>query len=340
LPNVVMDTSSHRRVIVIGASLGGVSALKRLCLGLPKDSPAPICIVLHVGAHKSILPEILRSAGALPAAHARDGEPLTNGHIHIAPPDHHMRIDGDAVRISRGPKEHHSRPAIDPLFRSAARSLGPRAIGVVLTGLLDDGTAGMQAIKEVGGTCMVQDPNEAAAPSMPASVLKYVAVDHCIRLDEFGPLLSRLAAEPVVESSRSTEPAIRTLHEDDISLGLGDAMEHLRAIGRPSTFTCPDCGGSLWQIAGVSPQRFLCHTGHAFSLEALISSQSLATDETLWSALRALQEKRELLLRAMAVAETAAHGALVASLRGKVAALSTSAETLRALVAGVDETDS
>jgi two-component system chemotaxis response regulator CheB len=309
-------------------------------MNLPRNFAAPVCVVLHVGAYKSILPELLSSAGALPASHAFDGQPLKEGHIYIAPPDHHMRVDGKVVRVGRGPKEHHSRPAIDPLFRSAARSFGPRAIGVVLTGLLDDGTAGMQAIKEFGGTCMVQDPAEADAPSMPASVLKHVSVDHCACLDAIGSILSRLVKEPTDGGFSAMVSPNRTIHEDDVSLGVGDAMEHLRAIGNPSTYSCPDCSGNLWQIAGVSPQRFLCHTGHAFTLESLLSAQSRATDETLWSAIRALQEKRDLLLQARNVAQANGDEELGEVLRQKGEALFASSKSLRKLVEEVDEASS
>jgi two-component system, chemotaxis family, protein-glutamate methylesterase/glutaminase len=321
----------NSRLVVVGASLGGVSALRRLCGHLPKDFAAPICIVLHVGAHESILPKLLSSAGALPAVHPSDGQRLEPGRIYVAPPDNHLRVDDGVVRLTRGPKEHHARPAIDPLFRSAARSCGSRTIGVVLTGLLDDGTPGMQAIKEQGGTCVVQDPAEAEAASMPASVLKYVAVDHCVRLDDLAPLLSRLAKEPPQQPARM--PSInRTTHEDDVSRGIGNAMEHLRAIGSPSTFSCPDCSGTLWQIAGVTPRRYLCHTGHAFTLESLRSAQSLGTDEALWSAIRALQEKRELVLQALNVATEERRADQEDALRDEAASLDISAKSLRRLL--------
>lgn len=323
-------------LVVVGASLGGVSALRRFCSGLPGDFSAPICVVLHVGAHKSILPEILASAGALPAAHPFDGQRLEQGRIYVAPPDNHMRVDGDFVRLLRGPKEHHSRPAIDPLFRSAARSWGARTIGVVLTGSLNDGTAGMQAVKEYGGTCIVQDPAEAEAASMPSSVLKHVAVDHCIRLDELAALLCKLVKEPFEETPAMSSPN-RTTHEDDVSQGVGDALEHLRAIGSPSTFTCPDCSGTLWQIAGVAPQRYLCHTGHAFTLETLRRAQSLATDGALWSAIRALQEKRAMVLEALNVASAEGDEVQAVALREEAAALDASARSLRELVEAVAE---
>jgi two-component system chemotaxis response regulator CheB len=325
-------------LVVIGASLGGVTALRRFCMGVSRDFGAPICVVLHVGAHKSILPDILASAGALPAVHASEGQRLEGGRIYVAPPDNHMRVENDIIRVVRGPKEHHSRPAIDPLFRSAARSWGARTIGVVLTGLLDDGTPGMQAIKEYGGTCVVQDPAEAEAPSMPASVLKHVAVDHCVRLEALAPLLSRLVEEPFTQTA-VMPPTNRVEHEDDVFQGIGDPIEHLRAVGSPSTFSCPDCHGTLWQVAGVAPQRFLCHTGHAFTLKSLRSVQALETDGALWSAIRALQEKRELALRALDLAVTEGDDLQVGALREQTASLDAHARLLRTLVEKVDQTD-
>jgi two-component system, chemotaxis family, protein-glutamate methylesterase/glutaminase len=327
----------HPRLIVIGASLGGVAALKQFCSGLPRNFKAPICVVLHTGAQKSMLPDILNAAGPLRAMHAVDGAALEMGRIYIAPPDHHMRVDGNSLRLARGPKEHHSRPAIDPLFRSAALSWQRRVIGVVLTGLLEDGTPGMQAIKACGGTAIVQDPVEAMAPSMPLSVVRHVDVDHCVRLSELAPLLcSLLETASVDESQRETSMPSPTLHEEAISLGLGNAMEHLRAIGSPSTFTCPDCHGSLWEVAGTSPRRFRCHTGHAFTFETLRETQSQATDEALWSSIRALQEKRELSLQAEQLAIAAADLVTAAVRRAEAARLQLAIDSLRQLVEGVD----
>ena len=325
------------RLVVVGASLGGVAALCRLCMHLPSDFPAPICVVLHVGAHRSVLPEILGRAGPLRVVHGAGGQVPKPGTIYIAPPDQHMRVDGEVIRLLRGPKEHHARPAIDPLFRSAARTYGARTIGVVLTGMLDDGTTGMQAIKQSGGTCVVQDPAEAEAPSMPSSVLRYVDVDHCVRLDDLAPLLSRLVREPFDGSPTMPSPN-RTTHEDDVSLGAGEVIEHLRAVGSPSTYSCPDCGGTLWQVAGAAPHRYVCHTGHAFTLESLRSAQSVATDAALWSAIRALQEQRHLALQALDVAIHAGEDKRASTLREKAALLEANFQSLRKLVEQIDET--
>lgn len=286
------------RIVVIGASTGGVQALGALASGLPANFGAPVLIVLHVGAQRSILPELLSSKGPLPASHAVDGEPIVAGRIYVAPPDHHLLVEDTHMRLSRGPKENFTRPAIDPLFRSAALAYGTRAIGVVLTGKLDDGTAGLQAIDECGGIAVVQDPNDAAERSMPLSALRYVQVDHCVPLAAMPDLLVRLIDIRTDDVPMQDETS-RPVHEQHVMMSDGNAIEHLQAIGSPSTFVCPECKGSLWEIGGAKPVRYRCHTGHAFTLRTLQHAQSIDTEDALWSALRALQEKR-LLLEKMA----------------------------------------
>ena len=194
-----MNVFTAQPIIVMGASAGGVSAILDLAAMLPCDFPAPILFVQHIGAHRSELWKLMSTRGPNVAVVASDGDVPRPGTIHIAPPDQHMLLDGHVIRLSRGPKEHHARPAIDPLFRSAALDYGPRAIGVVLTGMLDDGSAGLRAIKDCGGTAVVQDPADAQAPSMPRSALACVEADHVVPLAALGPLLYELASRPVVQ---------------------------------------------------------------------------------------------------------------------------------------------
>jgi len=301
----------RRDIVVIGASAGGVQVLLDLAAALPAPFPASVLVVLHVGAHRSVLPELMGARGANPVLHPADGQPLRAGTIYVAPPDHHMLVENTlvesrlventlahsgAIRLQRGAKEHHARPAIDPLFRSAALAYGPRVIGVVLSGYLDDGTAGLQAIKRCGGTAVVQDPADAEQPSMPASALHSVEVDHCVPAGRLAQTLVALVGQPLV-ASRPAVP-MELIREQAISTGVGNQMEHLNAIGKPSTFACPDCDGVLWEIAGTQPKRYRCHTGHGFSLRSLVYTQALNTDHALWGAVRALQE-REVLLRAL-----------------------------------------
>ena len=281
------------RIIVIGASAGGVPALQRLVEDLPSSLPAPVLVVLHVGAHSSVLPELLAAKGALPAAHAQHGQELEPGRIYVAPPDHHMLVADDRICLNRGAKEHHSRPAIDPLFLSAALSRGADVIGVILTGRLDDGTFGLQAVKRCGGVTVVQDPADAFEPSMPRSALENVEVDHCVHLTDMGPLLSSLASMSPSTTSAGDEEPLR--HEQAVMLLQGDGMEHLKAIGKPSPFVCPDCRGGLWDLHDSNPARYRCHTGHAFTIRTLQHALWLTADDSVWTALRALNEKSALI---------------------------------------------
>ncbi len=292
-----------RDIVVIGASTGGVHALRTVVAALPEQLPACVCVVLHIGAHESDLPALLDAVGRLPAAHARTGDHLSKGRIYVAPPDHHLIVNDGRLLVSRGPKEHHTRPAIDPMFRSAALSAGPRVIGVLLTGAMYDGTAGLQAIKSCGGLVAIQDPADAYAPSMPSSALRGVDVDRCEPLERLAPLIAQWAGQPVPQAP-SERPA--TLEREQIvAQGGGNALPTLREIGLPSSIVCPECGGSLWEIMGSTPARYRCHTGHGFSLASLMGAQSRSTEDALWSGVRALQE-RELVLRKVAALERAA----------------------------------
>lgn len=277
-------------IIVIGASAGGMEALQDLVRGLPPDLPAALFVVWHIPAHSvGVLPAVLTRAGPLPAHHARDGEPIEPGRIYVAPPDRHLLLEPGRVRLTHGPKENHFRPAIDPLFRSAAIAYGPRVIGVVLSGLLNDGTAGMWVIKDRGGLAVVQEPEAALYPSMPASVLEYVAVDERRPAALLGPVLAELVHTPVDE--RGGTPV-----SDDLNLEHRIALEDnalelgVTQLGRPSLYTCPECHGVLIQLRGGAPLRFRCHTGHAFTADALLAHAAAGIEAQLWSVLRAMDE--------------------------------------------------
>ena len=290
----------HQTVVVVGASAGGVKALLTLSSTLPKGFPAPVLVVLHIGANTSVLPSLLATHGNNPAVHAEDGQSLQNGTLYVAPPDHHMLVEDGVVRLSRGPKEHHTRPAIDPLFRSAALARGPRTIGVVLTGRLDDGTAGLQAIKDCGGVAVVQDPADAEVADMPNSALRSVAVDHCVPLAQMAATLVALVGRPMPADTPPQPERQQQLEvEMDVFRGEGKSMEKLNEIGKPSMFACPDCDGVLWEIGASNPPRYRCHTGHGFSLRSLEETQRGRTEDSLWGAIRAL-EQREGVLRALA----------------------------------------
>ncbi|RYF15312.1 MAG: chemotaxis protein CheB [Comamonadaceae bacterium] len=289
-------TRSRNHVVVIGASAGGVHALIDLAERLPAAFPVPVCIVQHIGSNPSLLPELLRYRGPNRAMHAEDGQRLEPGTLHIAPPDRHLLLDGDRLRLTIGPKENHARPAIDPLFRSAAASAGPGVIGVILTGQMDDGAAGLRAVKDCGGIAVVQDPATAAEPEMPRSALQNTDVDHCVPLAQIAPLLARLVGS---HEPRPRGPVPEQVLRE-VAINRGEAtVEDLLTIAAPSSLTCPDCGGTMWEMKDPKPLRYRCHTGHAFSALSLARSQKEVSEQALWSSVRALRE-REMLLRRVA----------------------------------------
>ncbi len=279
-----------RDIVAIGASAGGVGALKQLAAALPADYPGALFVAMHISPDaRSELPGILARAGALPAVHAQDGMAIEAGRFHVAPPDRHLLVEPGFVRVVCGPRENRHRPAIDPLFRSAAWAYGPRAVGVVLTGQLDDGTAGLWAIKSCGGTAIVQDPDTAAYPEMPSNAMSLNVVDHCVALDAMAPLLMRLAAEPVHAAAAGPAPTAVGIELDQ--LRLYGRLGEMNRIGALSPFTCPTCRGALWEIDEAGHLRYRCHTGHAFSQASLLADQGRAVEEAVYTALRTVVEK-------------------------------------------------
>jgi two-component system, chemotaxis family, protein-glutamate methylesterase/glutaminase len=287
-------------VIVIGASAGGVQALTKLVADLPRDLPAAVFIVLHISANApSLLPIILGREAHLPVAHPVDGEEIQRGKIYVAPPDLHLLLEERHIKLVHGPKENLHRPSIDALFRSAARVAGPRVIGVVLTGSLEDGKVGMRAIKQRGGITIVQDPAEAPFPSMPMSVMQAIRVDYSLPLREIAPVLSALSRQTVTEEGRYPVP-------DDVEIEARIAEQRMESdeliasiekIGKISKLTCPDCHGALWEMHDQELLRYRCHVGHAFSAEALNDGQVQMLEVALWSAVRALEEQMMLAQR-------------------------------------------
>jgi two-component system chemotaxis response regulator CheB len=278
------------RVIVIGASAGGVQALKRLFSGLSTDLNAALLVVLHIApTSPGFLPEALSQVGPLPCLHPWQGQKFEKGQIYLAPPDHHMLIEArGTIRLSHGPKENRSRPAVDPLFRSAALAFGPDVIGVILTGNLDDGTAGLLAVKQSGGTTVVQSPADAEAPSMPRSAVRHVKIDYQVPLSEMAALLVRLTKERPRAGRRVMSDNLKI--ESEIAADSRSMLRGITKIGDPSIFTCPDCHGTLLRVRDESVVRFRCHTGHAFTAKSLLATLDESTEDAIWSAVRALQE--------------------------------------------------
>ncbi len=281
-------------IIVIGTSAGGLKALGMVLGALPSTLNAALFIVQHLAADKpSILPQILTDVGVLPASHPIDGESIQTGHIYVAPPDYHLLVNQGIMRVLHGPQENRFRPAIDTLFRSAARAYSTRVVGIVLTGYLDDGTVGLQAIKKRGGVAIVQDPQEAEYPSMAESALRYVKVDYCLPLAKIPDQMMQLSHEPA-----ASDEAYPTTQEIEIESNIMEQgmntqgfLENVEAIGTRTTYTCPECSGILWQIGKSEPLRFRCHTGHSMTAKVLFSEQTQNIENALWSAVRAMEEK-------------------------------------------------
>jgi two-component system, chemotaxis family, protein-glutamate methylesterase/glutaminase len=283
-------------VIVIGASAGGVEAISRIVADLPREIRASVLVVLHISRGRSMLPEILTRSGRLPAAHPTDGEPLQYGHIYVAPPDHHLLVQTGAARVVHSASENGVRPAIDPLFRSAARAYGPRVIGVILTGTLDDGTAGIVAVKEAGGVTIAQDPEEAFAPGMPRSAIRTGRVDHVVPLRDIALLLGALSEEEAApRRARAGGAQLRQMEPDLAEMPL--ALRGDDRPGQPSVFTCPECHGTLWEADEDGVLRFRCRVGHAYSPDSMLSAQTDEVDRALWVALRTLEERAALAYR-------------------------------------------
>lgn len=281
-------------IIVIGASAGGVEAATQLVRSLPADIPAAIFVVIHIAAHSnSVLPQILQRRGHLPATHAKDKEKIQHRQVYVAPPDLHLLVKPGYINLAHGPKENRHRPAVDPLFRSAARSYQSRVIGVILSGTLDDGTAGLLEIKKVGGIAIVQDPEEALYDGMPGSAIENVEVDYVLPIAEIGEKLVTLAYEPVeTNNNNSVDPQLAM--ETDMAELDREAVQSLERPGKESPYSCPECGGVLWEINNGNFLRFRCRTGHAFSPGSLFAEQSDALEQALWVALRALKEQSAL----------------------------------------------
>ncbi|MCG5499776.1 chemotaxis protein CheB [Ectothiorhodospira lacustris] len=290
-----MTQDRNSRLIVIGVSAGGMSALRKLVAQFPEDFPAPIFIVMHMGADTTgdALVKALNESGSLTCVHAHDEQAFKSGHIYLAPSDQHMLIVEGKILVTKGARENRSRPAIDPLFRSAAVAYGNRVIGIILTGYLDDGTSGTMAIKRCGGVCIAQDPEDASYPDMPRSVIANVGVDYCLPVVEMGVLLSDLLTRDLPESRQVPEDI---MIEAKIAQRVLSDLPSVEALGDQVPYNCPDCGGVLWQIAEGKLLRYRCHTGHAFTASSLLAQQTERIEETLWVALRMFEERQNLLV--------------------------------------------
>lgn len=279
-------------LVVVGASAGGVEALTTLVAGLPEDLPAAVCVVLHLPAGaESRLARILSNAGPLPAAQARDGEPLEPGRILVAPPDHHLVVRDTRALVVRGPHENGLRPSIDTLFRSAAVAYDGRTVAVVLSGTRDDGVAGASAVSRRGGCVFVQDPADSLFPGMPAQTISRDHPDRVLPLDELAGAIAgavrTLSLEVPMSENGSDEMSLET---DYATLDFEGELPP----GRSSVYSCPACGGVLWEIEDGDLLRFRCRVGHAYTAERTLEEEGVSVEQALWTALRALRERAQL----------------------------------------------
>lgn len=286
-----------RDIVVIGASSGGITALLELVKNLPADFPASVFVVQHLAPYAhSVLPQLLSHVSALPVRHPEDGERVQPGTIYVAPPDHHLLIENDKALVKRGPKENRFRPSVDALFRSAAYGYGSRVIGVVLTGYLDDGTSGLWCIQRLGGVTVVQDPQDAASPAMPTNALEFVEADHIVPLAGLAALLVELTTQSASAQPRVTKTDLDRI-EIELTIAKQDGAFEMGIIdkGELTPFTCPDCHGALTKLIEGKLIRFRCHTGHAYTISALLSELTESVESMLYQSMRGLEESKMLL---------------------------------------------
>ena len=285
---------NYHDIVVIGASAGGVSALQKLFSQFPAGLQAAFFVVLHIPPESpSLLASLIDKAGPLIAKPAEDNEPIRPGHVYVAPPDFHLLLKPGYVRIYRGPRENRHRPAIDPLFRSAAVAYRARAVGVVLTGYLDDGTSGLLAVKRCGGIAIVQDPQDAEYPDMPKNAIAEVEVDYQLPIYKMGSIIRQIVEQPAAcietvpkDIEKEAQIAERTM--SDIS---GEEK-----LGHLAPMSCPECNEPLWQIDADKVRRYRCHVGHGFTAKALLASQDAALEQALWAAMRTMEERANMAL--------------------------------------------
>lgn len=301
---------AHRDIVVIGGSTGGLSALQQMAAGLPVGLPVSLFVVVHTSPDSpGHLPELLSKAGPLPASYATDCEAIKPGRIYVAPPDRHLLLEDGSMMLTLGPRENGFRPAIDPLFRTAANNFGRRVIGIVVSGGLNDGTHGLQIIKRRGGIAVAQRIEEAIVPHMPLSAIRNVELDHIVGAADMAPLIVDLSRRRLRGRDVNGQ---RRVGRDVAERGTRK-LEHSGPDGVLSPFTCPECGGALWQQQDGKLDLFRCHVGHGFTTETLANGLDDRLEQAMWTALRTLEET--VALQRRLAAQTRARG-LLALARG------------------------
>ena len=318
---------AKRDIVVIGGSAGGTAALKLVIQGIPAGFKGSVFVTTHMPSqYESHLRAVLEPLAKIPVVQATDGQPIEPGCIYLAVPDRHLLLVGTTLRLGAGPRENMSRPSIDPMFRSAAMSFGPRVIGVILSGLLDDGVSGLKAVADAGGVVIVQHPLDAREPDMPRAALETVPADHVVAASDIAALLSQIAN---IEAPPAGAVPDALAFEVDVAAGRGLGSESLRRIAQPVALTCPDCFGVLSEVRNGKPLRYRCQIGHAFTAEQLLAKNELV-DEALRIALRVMEERLELVQRMARDARDSARIAVAELYESRAEEYRRYAETLRA----------
>ncbi|HEX8545334.1 MAG TPA: chemotaxis protein CheB [Cytophagaceae bacterium] len=320
--------NKQRDIIVIGASAGGMESMISLLSYLPENFDASIFFIFHMGAGTSglHLQKTLRKSSKLKCKLAHNNEVIRKAHVYIAPPDHHMLIKDNKILINYGPRENRFRPCADTLFRSAAANFNSRVTGIILSGMLDDGTAGLSIIKQCNGIAIVQDPEEATFAEMPLSALKNVAVDYCLPVKGIAEKLVELLSDPL---PLETEVPHVIQQEAAISERIFGEMNDVNKIGKKAPYICPDCGGGLWEVDNAGLKHYRCHVGHTFSEAGLLRNHQENLENALWVCLRMMEERRTMLFNMAETEKSKARVSTASSFKEKADEMESHIQTIR-----------
>jgi two-component system chemotaxis response regulator CheB len=324
-----------KKIIVIGASAGGYQPIADLVKSLPVDPDVAVFVVLHMSksSSASVVLHHLQQRTTLNCRVAEDGELIQGGHLYLAPADHHLMVKNGFIRVHNGPRENRWRPSIDVLFRSAAANYDSHVIGIILSGLLDDGTSGMSAIKRSGGLCIVQEPEEAVYPDMPNSVLSIVDVDYRVPLSDMGYIIT----DNLSKQSTAMLPIPDDVRvEAEITEKMISSIDDLQKIGTHSNFSCPDCGGGLWKINNDGVHRYRCYTGHVYTERVLSQMQSEELEASLWVSIRIMEERRNFLNIIAGHEMEAGHKAASLETKNRALEVEIHIKRLKSVLKGVD----
>lgn len=318
------------KIVVIGASAGGIKAVSDLVSTLPAGLDTAFFIVIHMSKHSqaNIITHRLQQLTGYTCSVPVDGELIKQGYIYLAPADKHMLLKPDMIRLVNGPHENRWRPSIDVLFRSAAAAFDSHVTGIILTGLLDDGTSGMSAIKRCGGVCIVQEPSEAEYDDMPQSVINNVQVDHRVLVQDIAYILADVLSKPGNKIPIPDDIRIET----EITERMVSNINDLAKLGEHSNYTCPDCGGGLWRMTHDTVERYRCHTGHVYTAISLLEKQAEQLEESVWISIRMLEERRNLLFNMMAKDKSSSGQVLLDDQKNRVEELGVHIATLKSFL--------